>query len=363
MTTNLAPTLPLYSSRPRIKIDGQQDARLDAGLLTLSVIEDELGLYRCEITFGNWGSSNNDLDFLYFDRQVFDFGKEIQIEIGDGDSAASIFTGRISALEGRFIEQRPPEILILAEDKLQDLRMVRRSRTFEDVSLDEVFNTIASEHNLQLQIDISSPQYKILSQLNQSDLAFIRERARLIDAEVWVEGEDLYVQSRSRRKVSSLELTYKQRLHEFSVVADLAHQRSSLAVSGWDVSAKEKFEISTDQSCIQSEIASGMGGGQILRDAFGNRHENISHLTPMSDEETRNLAETYYRTIARQFVTGHGVAEGDARLKAGAHVTINGIGDLFNGLYFVNSVHHMFTPDAGYKTQFCVERPAVGAGT
>lgn len=360
--TNLATTLPFYSSRPRIKIDGQQDARLDAGLLTLSVIEDELGLYRCEMSFGNWGSNNDDLGFLYFDRQVFDFGKTIQVDMGDSDTEASIFTGSISAIEGRFIEQRPPEILILAEDKLQDLRMVRRSRTFEDVNLNDVLETIASEHNLQLQIDINSPQYKTLSQLNQSDLAFIRDRARLIDAEVWVEGEDLYVQSRSRRKVSSLELTYKQRLHEFSVVADLAHQRTSLSVSGWDVSAKDKFEISIDQSSIQSEIASGMGGGQILSDAFGNRHENISHLTPMSDEETRNLAETYYRTIARQFVTGRGLAEGDARLKAGAHITINGVGDLFNGLYFVNSVHHMFSPESGYKTQFCVERPSIGAG-
>jgi phage protein D len=264
-------------------------------------------------------------------------------------------------MEGRFIEQRPPELVILAEDKLQDLRMVRRSRSFEDLTLADVIETICADHGLQAQIDIDSPHYNTLAQLNQSDLAFLRERARLIDAEVWVEGTDLYVQSRARRKVSSLELTYKQRLHEFSVLADIAHQRSSLTVSGWDISAKEKLEYAATDDCIQTELGSGIGGSRVLTDAFGERLENVAHMTPMSDEETRTLAESCFRTMARQFVTGRGLAEGDARLKAGAHVTINGVGSLFNGLYFVNSVQHMFCQETGFKTQFCVERPFIGA--
>lgn len=358
----LATTLPLYSSRPRIRIDGRQDARIDAGLLNLWVMEDESGLYRCELTFGNWGSHDNRLDYLYFDRSVFDFGKQIDIEVGDGAAAAPLFSGRISAMEGRFIEQRPPEIQILAEDRLQDLRMVRRTRTFEDVSLDDVLDTIASDHGLQLQIDIDSPQYKTLTQVNQSDLAFIRERARLIDAEVWVEGDDLYVQARSRRKVASLELTYKQRLHAFSVLADIAHQRSTLSVGGWDVGAKDRLDYSAGRDCIQSEVGDGLGGAQVLDDAFGSRHERVVHLTPMSDEETQNLAGSHYRTLARRFVTGRGLAEGDARLKAGAHVTINGVGGLFNGLYFVNSVHHLFCQETGFRTRFSVERPFIGRG-
>lgn len=356
-----AVTLPLYSSRPRLKIDGQEDARLDAGLLSLSVVENEHGLFRLEITFGNWGSNGGDLGFLYFDRQTFDFGRTIEVELGDGGATAPAFCGQITGIEGRFIEHRPPEILILAEDRLQDLRMTRRSRTFEDVRLDDVIEDIASEHNLSPEVDIDSPRYRTLSQLNQSDLAFMRARARMIDAEVWVEGDKLYVQSRSRKKVAALDLTYKQRLHEFSVVADLAHQRTHLNIGGWDVSAKESLSVEVDKSVIASELHGGLSGSQVLNDAFGERKESIVHCTPASEEEARNLAESHYRTIARQFVTGKGVAEGDARLKAGAHVELNGLGDLFNGSYYVNAVHHMFSQDVGYKTQFCVERAALGA--
>lgn len=359
--SDTAVTLPLYSSRPRLKINGQEDARLDAGLLTLSITEKEDGLYQLEMTFGNWGSSGGELGFLYFDRQVFDYGGTIEVELGDGSATAPAFHGYITGIEGRFIEQRPPEILILAEDRLQDLRMTRRTRSFEDVTLDDVVQTITGEYNLQPELDIDSPTYKILSQVNQSDLAFLRQQARLIDAEVWVEQDKLYVQSRSRKKVSSLELTYKQRLKEFSVLADLAHQRTHLKVAGWDISAKEKLEIEVEKSTIQSELQGGLGGSQVLNDAFGQRKESIVHLAPMSEEETRSLAESSYRTLSRQFVTGKGMAEGDARLKAGAHVTINGVGRLFNGLYYVNNVQHMFSADNGYKTHFSVERAAIGA--
>jgi len=356
-----AVTLPLYSSRPRLKLNGQQDARLDAGLLNLSIVENEQGLFRLEMTFGNWGSTGGDLGFLYFDRQTFDFGHSIEVELGDGGATAPAFSGQITGIEGRFIEQRPPEILILAEDRLQDLRMTRRTRTFEDVLLDDVIEQIATDHNLTPEIDIDSPTYKTIAQVNQSDLAMLRDRARLIDAQVWVEANKLYVQARARKKVAALDLTYKQRLHEFSVIADVAHQRTHMQVGGWDIQAKESLQVQVDSSLITPELQGALGGSQVLNDAFGERKESLVHLTPNSEEETRNLAEASYRNIARKFVTGKGLAEGDARLKAGAHVEINGVGTLFNGTYYVNSVQHLFSQECGYKTQFCVERPGLGA--
>lgn len=359
--TGIARTAPWYSARPRITIDGQQDARLDAGVLSLSVKEDEDGLYRCEISFGNWGSKSGQPDYLYFDRQVFDFGRTIKVEMGNGNAAAQVFLGRITAIEGRFIEQRSPEIQILAEDRFQDLRMVRRTRTFEHSSVNDVAQAIADDHGLQLEIDIESPIYDLLSQLNQSDLAFLREKARLIDAQVWVEGTRLYIQSRTRRKVAELDLVYKQRLREFMVCADLAHQRTQLSVSGWDVAAKEKLQINVDQSVLQSELQNGIGGAQVLQEAFGSRHDSITHLSPSSNDEAQRLAETHFRALSRKFVTGEGLSEGDARLKAGAKVNISGVGPMFNGAYYVTSAHHMFSTECGYTTQFSVERPTIGA--
>jgi len=66
--------------------------------------------------------------------------------------------------------------------------MTRRTRSFADASDADVMRTVAQDHSLTPDIDVSGPTHKVLTQVNQSDLAFLRERARAVDAEVWVEG-------------------------------------------------------------------------------------------------------------------------------------------------------------------------------
>ena len=127
----LASTRAFYPSRPNLSIDGNVQPALALGLTSLMVFENTEGLYRCEATLGNWGAVDGSTDFLYFDRQLLDFGKELVVSMGDSAAAAEVFKGKITAIEGRYPQQSPPEILLLAEDRLQDLRMVRRSRSFE----------------------------------------------------------------------------------------------------------------------------------------------------------------------------------------------------------------------------------------
>ncbi|MCK7496575.1 MAG: hypothetical protein MZW92_40915 [Comamonadaceae bacterium] len=190
--------------------------------------EDTAGLYRCEATFGNWGSGNGSVNFLCADRSVLDFGKSLAIEVGDGDARAQVFAGRITALEGRFPQQSPPEILVLAEDRFQDLRMVRKTRSFERLSIADLVARIAGDHGLRRRVAVDGPTFALLTQVNQSDLAFLRECARQVDAELWLDGDTLHVQARARRKTAEVRLAYGQRLREFAVCADLAGQRSAL---------------------------------------------------------------------------------------------------------------------------------------
>jgi len=358
---DLSNTARFYSARPTLTLDGREEPALSMGLLTLSVTETTAGLFCCEARFGNWGSTNQGVDYLYFDRNVFDFGRSLSIYMGEG--AGQIFEGRIMAIEGLYPQERPPEICLLAEDRFQDLRMVRRSRSFEDVSDRDVITQIANEHNLKTEIDVDGPNYRILTQLNQSDLAFLRERVRAIDAELWVAGDTLYAQARTRRKSAELTLTYRSRLLEFSVIADLAQQRSSLTVSGWDVEAKESIEQQANESAIQAELNGGLSGSQVLANSFGQRPEQIVHRVPLSIQEAEAQANAHYRQMARQFIRGQAVAEGDARLRVGTHIRLLELGPLFDGRYYVTEVKHTFDSRQGYRTWFKVERPGLGTQT
>jgi phage protein D len=354
-------TSSFYPSRPKITVGGQEVPGLSDGLLHLAVEETTAGLFSCEASFGNWGSAATGVGFLYFDRQVLDFGRDLEVVMGESDTLAPVFQGRITAIEGRFPRQRPPELQVLAEDRAQDLRMVRRTRTFEDVTDKDVFEEIAGDHGLTPEIDIEGPTYRTLAQVNQSDLAFLRERARAVDAEVWVEGSKLFAQARARRKAAApVKLTYGQGLRELSATADLAHQRTRLAVAGWDVAAKEPIEEEADEAAVSGELGGRASGGSVLAQAFGDRAERLVHTVPLTGEEARAVAEARYRELARRFLTAEGIADGDARLKVATEVTLEGLGPLFDGPWYVSAVRHTFDPRNGYLSRFCCERPGLG---
>ena len=137
--------------------------RLVGGLNYLLIVEKTDGLYRCEAKFGNWGPKDNGIDFLYFDRDTLDFGKDFQVKLANDE----LFKGKITALEAEFPEGKSPTITVLAEDALQNLRMTRRTRTFEDVSDEDIFKKIAGEHSLTPTISVTSPTHKTLAQVNQ----------------------------------------------------------------------------------------------------------------------------------------------------------------------------------------------------
>lgn len=356
----LATTDAFYPARPNLKLDGESNASLADAVLSMTVHENTDGLYRCEATIGNWGIKEDGDRFIFFDRQVLDFGRSLSVEMGNGDAAAEVFDGRITAIEGRFPQQSPPEILILAEDKLQDLRMVRRSRSFENITVSELIQTIAGDYDLNTDIDVNGPSYTVLTQVNQSDLAFIRQCARDVDAEIWFEDDTLYAQARSRRMTDELSLNFGHRLLEFSVTADLAQQRTSIVVSGWDVAAKEAITHSADDSVIQTELNEGIGGAELLQEKFGERIDRIVHEVPHTTEEATNIADATYRRMARRFLCGQGLSEGDGRLRAGTHVELNELGPLFSGKYYVCEVTHSYDVSNGYRTYFRVERPDLG---
>jgi phage protein D len=241
--------------------------------------------------------------------------------------------------------------------------MTRRTRTFTDVNDDLVFRQIANEHKLSDRgVKVPGPKYKVLAQVNQSDLAFIRERARAIDAELWMEGNTLHAQARANRNGGTLQMTYGNRLREFSVLADLAWQRTGVTVSGWDVSSKAQLKHEATESIMRGELNGDSSGVSILTSAFGPRQEAFVHTVPLSSEEAQAEAEAFFKMHARRFVVGRGVAETESRLRVGSYVDLQGLGPLFSGKYYVVEVRHLFDGTTGIRTEFTAERPGLGRG-
>jgi phage protein D len=347
----------LRSARPAIRVDGQDQAALSSGLLELSITETAQGLYRCELKVGNWGAVDGEPGFLYFDRRLLDFGKALEIRLGQD----TLFEGRITALEAHFPDGRAPELTVLAEDRLQDLRMTRRTATYADASDADIIRQIASQHGLSSSVDLNGPVHKVLAQVNQSDLAFLRERCRSLDAELWMEGRTLHVQAHSQRAgAPPLELGWGHELREFTVLADLAGQRTAVVVSGWDPQSKAELRAEATDALLAGELGMDESGASLLAATLGERKESVVHTVPLSSREAQARAEACFRLEARRFLVGRGVAEPDARLRAGSSVRLRGLGGLFSGGYYLTEISHLFDGVLGLRTEFVAERAGLG---
>jgi hypothetical protein len=346
----------IHATRPKIIVAGREDIDLSQALLRMSIRETVQGLYRAELRFGNWGPKNNSIGFLYFDRKKLDFGKAMQVKLEND----LLFDGRVSAIEAHFGEGCSPELAILLEDRLQDLRMTRRTRTFNNVSDADVIRRVAGDYSLQATVDLTGPTHKTLAQVNQSDLTFIRERARAVNGEIWIDGQSLYAKKRTSRTGAPMKLKYGAELREFCALADLAHQRTAVTVGGWDVSGKQAISEKADEAAIRNELGSDSSGAKVLKDAFGERKESIAHTVPLTSAEAREHAEAWFRSIARRFLVGRGVAQPNGKLRVGAWIELDGLGSLFNGKYYLAEVQHLFDGSCGLRSEFIAERPGLG---
>lgn len=352
----------LFTAAPVFTVDGQVRGDLARDLLRLEVEEATDGLKRLTARFIAFGPKAGSIEerLLYLEGDALDFGQSLTVTLGPPELARTVFTGAISALEASFEEAREPQVVVFAEDRLMDLRMTRRMRTFRDSTDAEVAEGIAAEHGLTARVDAPGPRYDLVQQWNQSDLAFLRERARLLAAEVWVEGEELFFQSRDRRRATELTLVRGNDLIAVELRADLAHQRTAVRVSGYDAADRAAIDEEAGADVIQAEIAGGRTGPSILDRAFGARVSHRVREVPLSSTEAADWARAEMLRRARGFVQVAAVTRGTPDLVVGSRVRLERVGAPFAGDgYAVTRVCHSYDLEQGHRTRFEAERPTL----
>ena len=353
------------STQPRFTVAGQEQPALSRDNVLVQIDEDIDGLQRLCAQFIAMGAVPGAASegYLYLDGRLLDFGTEVKVGMGPTDARVDLFTGRVSGMELDLHEGRAPEVMFFAEDRLMDLRMTRRFKTYEDASDADMLQQIAAQHGLRAQADVSGPRLNVVQQWNQSDLAFLRERARRLGADVWVDNDTLRMASRDQRPGPRLTLVQGRDLVQLTATADLAHQRSEVQVGGFDDVQAERIDERAAADVVASEAQGQTHGLQVLQRAFGSRTSHRVREVPLKGEDARAWARATLLTRARRFVQVRGVAQGSTELRVGAVLRLERVSPMFEGDgYYVTRVRHTFDLERGHRTQFEAERAWIGQG-
>jgi len=351
----------LYASKsPVFKIDGELRGELARDLSLLEIEEGTDGLKTLMLRLIAVGPKDSAPvePQLYLDGEIVDFGKQIEVSIGPDGGARTVFKGTISAIDALFEDGGPePHVTIYAEDALMNLRMTRRMKTWTDVSDGGIARQIASANGLTADVAAPGPTYAVVQQWNQSDLAFLRERARLIQAEVWFENDALCFKTRGHRTASSMTLVNGGDLRHVQVRADLAHQRTKVKTSGYDAKTRAAIDEEAGAEAIQEEISGGRTGPAVLQQAFGGRVSYRVRENPIVAGEAAAWAKAEMLRRCRSFVTAGGTTDGSPDMTVGSTLNLDQVGAPFNGGgYYVIRVAHTYDMTNGHRTHFEAER-------
>lgn len=357
----------LYASTvPAIELDGERPFVIQRDLLDLQVCADRSGPRRLRLRLSAvpTGAARDEDELLYLDRHKVNFGKEIKVFIGAAGEQTLAFEGKISRIDAQFHQGQPAAVEIHAEDRLFDLATTRHTRSYEQASIADLVQAVASRHGLSADVSVSGPTQPLVQQWNETDLGFLSSRLAALDADLWFVGGTLHAAPRDDRRPNRLTLHAGAELRAIQFSADLGGQRSEIAVGGYDQGQRQALDETSGSSDLASLTRGGQSGVDLLASAFSARPTARRLGAVLSTDEARALANAALRTRARRFVTVSGVATVLPSLTIGTRLTLDGVGSMFGGGgYGVTEVAHSFDRAQGATTAFRAERATVDGGS
>lgn len=299
-----------------------------------------------------------DPDLELLDNGPFDLTKEVEIlaEKKDG-SKVSLIKGEITALEPTFEEGMVAELVVRGYDLSHRLYRETKSRSFLNVKDSDLANKIAGEGGLSAQVDGTSIVYKHLFQHNQSNLAFLFQRAWRIGYECFVSEGKLYFRKPPTGR-GSVKLKWGEDLLTFHPSISLAEQVDEVNVRGWDPSKQVPIIGTASSGSLYPSVKEGKDGKGWAQ-AFGKGKLVIVNQPVISQSEAETLAKARLNEISGAYIEAEGTAFRRPDIRAGQMVELEQLGKRFSGVYLVTNAIHIFNPE-GLRTEFSVRGTRTG---
>ncbi|MGJ0506532.1 MAG: phage late control D family protein [Methylocystis sp.] len=362
-----APIRDLYASTvPTIEVGGERVFSVLRDVLDLRVSIPATGSrrLRLRLSAAPTGARADETALLYLDGRLFDFGKDVAVLMGPADRQEKVFEGKISRIDAILVQGRPAEVEIHAEDRLIDLAMTRRTRTYEKATAGDLVRQVAAAHGLSADVAVDGPQQALVQQWNESDLGFLTTQLAALGADLWFAAGQLHACDRYERRANALTLHAGAELLSLGFSADLAAQRSSVVMGGYDMNARESVAETSAAPDVASLTRSGRSGLDLLSAAFGARDTARRLAAVTASDEARALAKAAHRARTRRFVKVEALATILPEIVCGARLTFEGAGEMFGGGgYVVTDAAHSFDRASGATTFFCAERATVNGGS
>jgi phage protein D len=305
------------------------------------------------------------------DADLFREGNSVSIAMGYVDDLEDMIEGEITQISPSFPQTDIPTVQIEGHTLLHRLRGTHNTRTFQQVSDKDIAEKIGQNANLQVEAEDPQVQYEYVMQPNQTDLEFLRARARRIHFEILVQGKKLIFRKSQEAAAKTYTLVWAQAqkavasgssvlpLTTFSLKMSASTPPTNVETRSYDPTSKQAFVSHAGPSDQTSNMGGTHRGGEIPSTAFKAQRKYVHVTTPFgSQSECDEHAKASYNNQAMGLVSGTAETIGVPDLRAGQVIQLLGVGPRFEGEYYIDEATHEIGGD-GYKTSLTVKRNSV----
>jgi phage protein D len=282
------------------------------------------------------------------DGHPFDIGRKLEVRLGSREAltTSSLFKGEVVTLEPTF-GPAGVELVVRGFDRSHVLLRTRNRRTFQNQTSSDIVSSIVQAAGFSADCDPSGEPHDFIQQDNESDWDFIWRLAERVGFEFVV--EDQTARFRKPSADGAVELSWPGTLRSFHPRVTAIQQVGEVTLLAQD--PKTKQAISVTASTPEQIAQIGIDRGSVAS-AFDGAKAHIATEPVKSQPEGQATAQALLDLLANAYVAAEGVCDGNPQIRAGAKVSVSGVGEKFSGTYRVASATHVLRGGSTYETRF-----------
>lgn len=285
------------------------------------------------------------------------------LHIGSGlivtaPGGARLIDAEVTAIEERVKPDSVRTLVVRGYDRLHRLRKRQRVRARSSVSLADLLGEAAQDIGVSPELgQIAPPVYSTLIQHDQSDFEMLIEIAGACGCFVQLSDGTLRAFTLGGEGGDAIPLTIGDKLLEASIELNAEAMRRSTLARGWSIATTLAVE---KQASVAAQDAVEMRGADAFEHFEGLGERLLVNRLAQDDGEAEAIAQADMDRAAALAATLIGTAEGDAALRPGRAVQIEGVSNASDGTFILTEAVHRFEASSGYVTRISTippERP------
>ncbi|WP_240223027.1 type VI secretion system tip protein VgrG [Rheinheimera hassiensis] len=265
-------------------------------------------------------------------------GAKLVVSAGYSDDEQQIFSGVVVKHSLAISGNNQAQLIVECRDPVFAATLARNNANYTETTDSDIWQQLAGKYAVSCNATATTEHHAELVQYYSTDWDFMLLRAELNGMLLCADDGKLSIAPPDTTAAAVLCVTYGDDLLSFNASLDASQQFSSVKTVSWNPAHQQ---IQSEEAASATLTAQGNIAAGTLADVAAVKEFRLQSNAPLTDASLTTWAKAQQLKSALARIRGELRCQGSALLKPGVLISVNGVGERFNGDVFVSQVRHI----------------------